>query len=812
MANTKIVVPDFQFSGFYYPEVLTRLRQFNRTNAPEITSEEPEEPFIQLERAFALVAHYNNVLTDFVAMEAFLPTLKLQDSARDLLALIDYQLADYAPSSVELLLTLTQVLTASATVLDADTLFETERVGADEPVPFENPDALVIGPTNVVDGAFGLQYVRAGADGATVAGDGSALDSATIAATSADLGRVVELSGSILGNNGVYKIVEIVSAARVRLGSVFGGDDPLFISEGATLTWTIRAFGADGSAALNGLGAWTPWSAGPVAGDTFYIASLYVLWDKFSVALTVPAVGVIGVWEYYDPDLEDEAPDTVTNLGTQLRFSINTLLGVDDRRGAFIRVTHLPTGYSETLPSSWSSPNNRVTTSAFLGQSGTPSVDPQDYAVGVLWQPVPDVDDQTFDLTADADVSFTLPQGIRANWQPVEIQTVTGWWLRYRVISVAGPTAPVIDSIDITPGGQFVLIDAVQGETVDNEALGSSNGFASQTFELSQTPGLRDSVQVFVDDGGGELEWTNLTALSKTLLTSAGNDKHYEVKQDSTGQLTVLFGDGTRGKIPTIGVDNIRFEYRVNAAADGNVGSDTIIVSSDGPAHVDAVTNPRPASGWKVYEGSTPASLALVKAEGPASLRTLHRAVSPADYEDLAVAFTTSAGTRPIVRAKAIEEGFGPKTIKLVVVGVNGTQINQTVKTELEAYFNGDPTLQIEGVGQANMETTVVNYVPRLITYSFVIRANAALSDAAVRTALATLVSPSALEDDGQTFVWRFGGRVAASRLANTIFQLSPGNVFDVDVPVPTADQELGETELPLLNSGALTVTFIREM
>lgn len=812
MASTKVTVPDFQFSGFYYAEILARLRQFNRINAPEITSEEPEEPFIQLERAFALVGHYNNVLLDFVANEVFLPTLKLQDSARNALALIDFRLRDYSPATTELLLELAQVPTTSVTVLDADTLFETERSEESEPVPFENVDsAVVVGPSNVVDGAFGLEFDRTGSDGSTVAGDATAFESASIAATADDVGKVIELSGSILGNNGVFQIVEYVSATRVRLGGAFGGDAPLFIAEGATISWTVRAFGADGSTEVNGVGTWTPWASGPAVGDTFYFGSKYAMFSKFGVVLDTAAANVTGVWEYWDPDEEDENPDSVTNLGTTLRFDVNDLLGTDDRRGAFVRVTYLPTGQSELLVSTWTSPNNRVTTTAFLGQSGTPSTDPQDYAVGVTWQPLPNQDDATFDLTVDADVEYDLPQTLRANWQKTTVQAVEGFWVRYRVVSSASPTAPVIDGIDVAGGTQYLLVDATQGETVDSEALVSSDGSASQTFELSQTPGLRDTVQVYVDEGGGEVEWTNLTAAGKTLLTSDGNDRHFEVRQDSTGRLTVAFGDGTRGKIPALGVDVIRFEYRVSAAEDGNVGVDTITVNSDGPALVASVTNPRPAAGWREADGASDASLALVKEEGPASLRTLGRAVSPSDYEDLAVNFTTSAGVRPVVRAKAIEEGYGPKTVKLVVVGVNGTQITSSVKTELEEYFNGNLATQVEGVGQANHEVTVVTYSARLIAYTVVVRANEALSEAAVRTALAALVSPTSLESDGQTYTWRFGGRVPNSRVAAEVFSLSAGNVFDVDVSVPAADQELSEVELPLLDSGNLTVTLIRE-
>jgi hypothetical protein len=376
-------------------------------------------------------------------------------------------------------------------------------------------------------------------------------------------------------------------------------------------------------------------------------------------------------------------------------------------------------------------------------------------------------------------------------------------------VTIGGGTAPVIDTVKIDEGDQYTLLDATQGETVTNEPLVSSDGQVDQEFELSTSPGLRGTVRAFVDEGGGEVEWTNRTATNDSLLLSGPKDRHFVVEQNSLGELTVKFGNGTRGRIPPLGVDNVRFEYRVNATDDGNVGADTIVVNASGASLVASVSNPRAAFGWREADGASEASLALVKEEGPASLRTGGRGVAPSDFEDLAVAFVASNGSRPVARAKAIEEGFGVKTIKLVVVGVNGVSISQTIKDELEEYFNGNPATGVEGIGLSNHEVTVVNFIPRTVGPTLIIVANSALTDALVRTNLATLLSPTAVESNGTTYVWRFGGRVPLSRIGAEIFGVSPGNVFDVDVTVPTADLELAEDELPLLDSAATSVSIV---
>src|SRR3972149_9304797 len=99
VSMTQITLPDFRFSGHYYPEILEDLIGFLRAHAPEITDEAPSEPAIQLLRAYALVGHLNNVLADIVGKEMFLPTAQLRNSVAALLALIDARLEQASPAT-----------------------------------------------------------------------------------------------------------------------------------------------------------------------------------------------------------------------------------------------------------------------------------------------------------------------------------------------------------------------------------------------------------------------------------------------------------------------------------------------------------------------------------------------------------------------------------------------------------------------------------------------------------------------------------------------------------------------------------------
>ena len=125
MATKEIIIPSFDFSGFYYPEILRSLIQYQRINVPEITDESDEEPFQQLLRAFALVGHLNNVLLDVVANEALLTTSRLLESVRGHLALIDVTLSQAAPASTDVVLELSKVFAVATNLIPVNSQFAT---------------------------------------------------------------------------------------------------------------------------------------------------------------------------------------------------------------------------------------------------------------------------------------------------------------------------------------------------------------------------------------------------------------------------------------------------------------------------------------------------------------------------------------------------------------------------------------------------------------------------------------------------------------------------------------------------------------
>lgn len=725
-----IVIPDFNYTGQYYPEFLEDLIQFLRTNAPELSDEDPVEPHIQIIRAQALAAHLNAVLTDLVANEMYLPTAKLRASVKALLKLIGQDLKQAAPASVDLLVQLSQTFTAVKTTVPAGSVFST----------LENRAA-----------------------------------------------QVVE-----------YEALEDVdTVARTdRVGYVYSYDANLD-------TYTDHT-----TDALAGGAGFTPnWVGAPAAGDILYIGHAGVLWNKTRIDVDTAATGITtAVWEYFDGDYDQGKPDSVTNLGSTLRFVLNGVLGTADRTGTQFRVRSALTGAYQDLTVTFTAGENRITTSgadAFLGQA-VPSTTVSDYIVGGAWRELEDVVDPTTALSVlgdEAEITYTLPQTLEQNWRQTTVATgslaAEAYWLRYRIIAAAGATAPDLSDVLITEGEQYQVLSATQGRSREDDPLGSSDGSADQQFTLSTFPVIDDdNVEVTVTESGVDKTYTRVT----NFLNSVGTDRHYTLEFDDDGHGIISFGDGTNGKIPPAGVNNIKVTYRTMDAVDGNVGADTIDVNRSGVAYIATVTNPRAAAGFAVAEGSTDEDLARVKIAAPAALRAQERAVSPQDAETVATQFVAADGSKPIARALAIEESFGPKTVEVVCVGTGGAQVPADKLSEVETFFNGDD--DTPGRILFNTEATPTNFSPLAVDITATVKGGNAT---AILTALTALLNPLAKKADG-TWAHEFGGEVTLARLYQVVMDTSPPPT-DVTFATPVANVDLATRELPTVGTLTITVT-----
>ena len=815
MAEAKLIeIPDFDFSGFYYPDIIRALIQFQRTNVPEITDEGDEEPFQQLLRSYALVGHLNNVLLDISANETLLPTARLLESVRGHLALIDVRLKQASPASADIVLEFSKVFDVPTNIVPLNSQFGTVETEDIAQILFETNESFTIQPTdepaaihaftagkikikdNAIEGGDivevetvqfrpGIEYVI----GANILETLNNLTAAINNSTSQlIIGRVAAINDGV----DIISVIPLDQAVEtILITEIDNATDNFEVLSGGFGPNRTGIYSAD--SVFQNLFEDTP-----KAGDLIYVTHNDIMWDALEFVFDSAGSGINFAVEFQDNNFEDAKPDIVTNLGSNLEMDLTTLLGDTNRKGAVVRVVLSSTGAFELLVSDFVGGKNILTTKGLLGQALV-SVDEQDYVVGSIWNEVSDTDDGTNGLTENGKIEYTLPQNVSQNWIKSTINTTEGHWLRLRVISVTAPVNPSVDRVRIDTGAQFLLVPATQGQTVADAPLGSSNGGPGQIFTLTFRPLIEGTLIVEVNEGSDFQEYN----LKENFLASNSASKDYTLNISGDDIATIKFGDGVQGKVPTPGVDNIRAIYRIGADQDGNVGSSTITINKSGISFVNRLFNPRQAQGFDEKEGSTDQDLARLKIEGPATLRTRGRAIATPDFEFLAIQFEDSNGSELVARALAIEETFGVKTVELVVVGKSGALLTEAQRDELTNFFNGNKALGIDPVIVTNHEATIVNYTPRIIDVTATVTGG---NEEQIKNAITALLNPDATFDDGVTKRWDFGQLIPIAVIISEIFEVDPVNIKNVIITVPAADVILDTRELPLAGSISVTV------
>lgn len=223
------------------------------------------------------------------------------------------------------------------------------------------------------------------------------------------------------------------------------------------------------------------------------------------------------------------------------------------------------------------------------------------------------------------------------------------FWIRAVVKEPDYYTPPKIDRIALN------TVRAVQ--KASRRASFSSSGLPCQEIMLKESPVLDGSLRLQVDNDG--YEWS----LVEDLDASGPGDRHYTL-DCAAGK--IAFGNGVQGKVPPKGMENIIVSYSYGGGVVGNVRPHSINKVLEGNlAKAMNVDNEMAAKG-----GEDTGTLEEAIGEAQRSLREVHRAVTPSDYEYLAM---NAPGVR-VKRAKAvpmyhpIHDSRVPDTISVIVV------------------------------------------------------------------------------------------------------------------------------------------------
>jgi len=191
---------------------------------------------------------------------------------------------------------------------------------------------------------------------------------------------------------------------------------------------------------------------------------------------------------------------------------------------------------------------------------------------------------------------------------------------------VNGITTQIIfetDSAITVNASSSQSVMATEGTTITDEIVGSSNGTSDQSFVLSESPVISNSVSVTVND--------TVYSAVPYLIDAGGSDSVFFVTTDAEEITTIVFGDGVSGRIPPAN-SQVLVTYRIGGGVQGNVnvGKLTDIITNFTPGLT--VSNAEAAAGGVDAETTD-----SIRVNAPASIRAINRAVSIKDYGDLAL-------------------------------------------------------------------------------------------------------------------------------------------------------------------------------
>ena len=194
-------------------------------------------------------------------------------------------------------------------------------------------------------------------------------------------------------------------------------------------------------------------------------------------------------------------------------------------------------------------------------------------------------------------------------------------------------------------GGTVTVTDAV---LLEGALVVETGTFASpeaiKTINLSQFPYVEKSAQVYLT---GDSTTEGIYKEEDNIYFASGQgDKVFQVTTDEQFRASILFGDDTIGRSPSIG-DNYVVTYRVGGGTRGNIANGVINAQSEGTsqgATSEEVTliieNTSQATGGRDAE-----SVAQAKRYAPLYFRTQNRLVTLQDFKAFANSFASNYGS-----------------------------------------------------------------------------------------------------------------------------------------------------------------------
>jgi hypothetical protein len=411
-------------------------------------------------------------------------------------------------------------------------------------------------------------------------------------------------------------------------------------------------------------------------------------------------------------------------------------------------------------------------------------------------------------LAATGTVTFVTDITSGAVVVPLATQVTTNY-----VSSINGPIIFETSSAVTVPGsGGTISAPVVQGVTqgsatftignsttspfaITTELIGSSDGSELQAFTLASNPVVSGSITIYVQNpafGSTSGEdpinpWNNVQSLQQ----SGSSDLAWSQSVDANGVVTIHFGDGINGAIPASGL-NIYANYRVGGGTIGNLSANSIVDIAS------AITGISISSSSSTSGGTAAETIDQIRANAPIAFTTQQRAVTLADYGNLAMSL-------PVVsQAKAVANTY--KNITVYITGQGNTIPTQTTLDTVTAY------LQERSLAGTTVTCVAATQVPINVGSSgspVIIGCSSRYNPTSIQIlavqAIQSLFAPSNVT---------LGGRVSLSAVYSTLYTI-PGVQY-VTIPLfvrsdatqsGAADILMRSYELPTAGNIIVTVT-----
>lgn len=288
--------------------------------------------------------------------------------------------------------------------------------------------------------------------------------------------------------------------------------------------------------------------------------------------------------------------------------------------------------------------------------------------------------------------------------------------------------------------------------------------------------------------GDGEV-WTP----QLDLLSSSSSSPDFVVETENDGTASLRFGDGVLGRAPASGAQ-LAATYRVGNGAAGNVGAEAIAHVLATPAGIIKVRNPLPASG-----GADPESLEAIRLYAPRAFRVQQRAVTEADYAEVALRHPE------IQKAVARIRWTGSWYTVFVTVDRKGSEtLDAAFRLEMLQYFD-----QFRLAGY-DLEIQAPIYVPLDLAMTVCVDPDYFASD--VEQALLEVFSNRDFPDGTRGFFhpdnFTFGQPVYLSKVVATAMQVSGVRWVDIDdtPPKPNLFQRFGQPSRGEVAAGQISM------